>query len=84
MRLRPAKLATGARASRLSRRCLVVVGGGAARGLRTAGRVFHLGADGDWELCKAALAGPRESSRRAQDSFELLEFQAQLSGAVAR
>jgi len=42
---------------RLSRRCLWWLAAAPLVGFALAGRVFHLGADGDWELWKAALLG---------------------------
>jgi len=42
---------------RLSRRCLWWLAAVPLVGFALAGRVFHLGADGDWELWKAALLG---------------------------
>ena len=47
----------GARESRLSRYCLWWVLGAPLVGFALAGRVFNLGAEGDWEVWKAAVVG---------------------------
>jgi hypothetical protein len=52
-----AQLAPGTRDSRLSRRCLWWLAAAPVVGFALAGRVFDLGAEGDWELWKAAVLG---------------------------